>query len=250
MSLTKVQEIVELDELQLLNGSPIYFEDICYIFQPTIRDIANITYKTFREYLYILISDPQVAFNLKEPIDSLTFIVNMSDSNLEFYELLKKAFRFFTHEDILIITEFNGIQIGNNFNKNKMITKENFPKFQYILKKMHWYDSSQVHDNPENERARKIIEKINKGHQLVNQAKKNKNEDTDEIDLPTLVSSLAIRYNSLSEVFDLSYYAFNDQIKRMQYEEEYQTNLRSALAGAKIPKDKMKYWIRKIKNDN
>ena len=70
------------------------------------------------------------------------------------------------------VTVVNGIQIGNNFNKNKMITKENFPKFQYILKKMHWYDSSQVHDNPENERARKIIEKINKGHQLVNQANK------------------------------------------------------------------------------
>jgi hypothetical protein len=32
----------------------------------------------------------------------------------------------------------------------------------------------------------------------------------------------------------------------MQMIEEYDINLRSALAGAKIPKEKMKHWIRKI----
>ena len=69
---------------------------------------------------------------------------------------------------------------------------------------------------------------------------------SDEVDFSSLISSLGLYYRDLSKVLDLSYYAFFDQVKRMQIKEEYDTNLKSALAGAKIPKNKMKYWIRKI----
>ena len=50
----------------------------------------------------------------------------------------------------------------------------------------------------------------------------------------------------IKTIWDMPYYMFQIQFRRMQMIEEYDINLRSALAGAKIPKEKMKHWIRKI----
>ena len=36
----------------------------------------------------------------------------------------------------------------------------------------------------------------------------------------------------------------------MGWREEYNTNSRAALAGAKIKKEQLKYWIRSIKNND
>lgn len=236
----------ELDEVKLLCGAPIYFQDICYIFPPTIRDIGNISYSKFKEYLFVFIADPKTAYDIKDQVDPFYFILIMCETNPKFYRLIKEAFKFFTHEDIIIMKEFNGIQVGNNIGKDKLITRDNFPEFQYILKKLHCYDCEDKYTEPENERARKIIEKLKKSQDIVSQVKSKRNEDSDEVDLPSLISSLGLYYRDLSKVLDLSYYAFFDQVKRMQIKEEYDTNLKSALAGAKIPKNKMKYWIRKI----
>ena len=42
----------------------------------------------------------------------------------------------------------------------------------------------------------------------------------------------------------LSYYAFQDQLKRMGWHEEFNINTRAAMAGAKIGKDKLSHWIK------
>ena len=158
MSSTKI----ELDEVKLLCGAPIYFQDICYIFPPTIRDIGNISYSKFKEYLFVFIADPKTAYDITDQVDPFYFILIMCETNPKFYRLVKEAFKFFTHEDIIIMKEFNGIQVGNNIGKDKLITRDNFSEFQYILKKLHCYDCEDKYTEPENERARKIIEKLKK----------------------------------------------------------------------------------------
>ena len=49
-------------------------------------------------------------------------------------------------------------------------------------------------------------------------------------------------------VWDLTYYAFNDQFKRMQMKEEYENTYKSLLAGADPKKVKIRYWIDTIQD--
>ena len=60
---------IEIDEMELLYGSPIPFYDICYIYHPVMSDIAIISYKKFKEYLCVFMSDPKVIYNPNLNID-------------------------------------------------------------------------------------------------------------------------------------------------------------------------------------
>lgn len=249
MSLTKVKPLVELDDLQLLNGKPLLFDQVCMIYPVTMGDIAEISNATFKEYLYLLTIEPRTIPKVPKDMDAISFLIQNSERSQEFYEKLKQAFRFFTHEPIMIVPEMDAIQVGDEYKYESMLTSTNFPRFQYIIRRMYRVSIEIVHDNPSSKRAQEIIDKINEGNRKVAEIKAKNGQD-DGIDLATLVSSLGYKYRDLDKAWNLCYYAFFDQFKRMQYDEEYETNLRSALAGAKIPKNKMKYWIRKIQDDN
>ena len=76
---------------------------------------------------------------------------------------------------------------------------------------------------------------------------KKKNGETD-IELSDLIASLAIGNNgyNMLNVWDLTYYAFQDQLKRMSWREEFDINTRASLAGAKIDKNKLSHWIKSM----
>ena len=242
---------IEIDEMELLYGSPIAFYDICYIYHPVMSDIAIISYKKFKEYLCVFMSDPKVIYNPNLNIDQFDFILEMSSKNPEYHKLVVDAFRFITHEEVIIIEELRAIQIGNNADINKLLTKEKFREFQKILKVIYWYDNDLNYREPENKRAAEIMNKLKKGQEMVAKVKANRgNDDDDNIDLSTMIASLGLYYKDLTKVWQLPYYTFFTQIKLMQYKEEYETNLKSVLAGAKVPKNKMKYWIRRVHQDN
>ena len=52
----------------------------------------------------------------------------------------------------------------------------------------------------------------------------------------------------MSNIWNITYYAFQDQLKRMGWHERFNINNRAALAGAKIDKSELKYWIKSIKS--
>ena len=47
-------------------------------------------------------------------------------------------------------------------------------------------------------------------------------------------------------VWDLTYYAFQDQLRRMSWREEFDINTRASLAGAKLDKKKLSHWIKSM----
>ena len=79
---------------------------------------------------------------------------------------------------------------------------------------------------------------------------KKKNGETD-IELSDLIASLAIGNNgyNMLNIWDLTYYAFQDQLKRMSWREEFDINTRASLAGAKIDKNKLSHWIKSMTFD-
>ena len=74
---------------------------------------------------------------------------------------------------------------------------------------------------------------------------KSKSNDLSFLDL---VASLAAKGNGLNalNVWDLTYYAFNDQFKRMQAIEDYEQSLHALQQGADPKKVKLDYWVKNI----
>jgi hypothetical protein len=78
--------------------------------------------------------------------------------------------------------------------------------------------------------------------------KQKQKEGESSLELSDLIASLAIGgsgYNMLN-VWDLTYYAFQDQLKRMSWREEFDINTRASLAGAKLDKNKLSHWIKSM----
>ena len=79
---------------------------------------------------------------------------------------------------------------------------------------------------------------------------REKAKNSSDLSFSDLVASLAAGGNGLNilNVWDLPYYAFNDQFKRMQMKEEYENTYKSLLAGADPKKVKIRYWIDTIQD--
>lgn len=89
------------------------------------------------------------------------------------------------------------------------------------------------------------------GRKKVAKAKKKeakKKGEGGDLELSDLIGSLTIGSNSynLTNVWDLTYYAFQDQLKRMGWHEEFNINTRASLAGAKLDKNKLSHWIKSM----
>ena len=96
--------------------------------------------------------------------------------------------------------------------------------------------------------VRALKEKLLKGRKDRENVKRKERKKTGEkeLELSDLVASLAIGTNSYNilNVWDLAYYAFQDQLKRMSWHEEFDINTRASLAGAKLDKNKLSHWIK------
>ena len=79
-------------------------------------------------------------------------------------------------------------------------------------------------------------------------AAKAKADGKDGLKFPDLVGSVAVGCEGLNinNIWNLTYYAFQDQLKRMSWHEEFDINTRAAMAGAKIGKDKLSHWIKSM----
>ena len=100
-------------------------------------------------------------------------------------------------------------------------------------------------------KVRELKQKMLKGRKDRAAAKKKeakKKNEGGELNFTDLIGSLAIGSNAynLTNIWDLTYYAFQDQLKRMGWYEEFNINTRASLAGAKLDKNKLSHWIKSM----
>ena len=78
-------------------------------------------------------------------------------------------------------------------------------------------------------------------------AKKAAREKTD-LNFSDLIASITINDCGLNmdNIWNITYYAFHDQLKRMGWRDQFNINNRAALAGAKLKKSQLKHWMRSI----
>ena len=251
--------LTDTEILKFLKGSPIFIEDICAIFPPTVGQIVDEGYDQFQQYLSVLTATKPTTQHdadkeLKELMAKLTdfqYILLMANLDPQIHSLLKRGFKFFTHEDAIFSMEPEQIVVGPLAEKH-LLTEEKFYDFQRILKRLCFIEAEGEEiiiyedDDP---RTKAIKMKMRENREKVRRAKAKKAKQSgSDMQFSDLIASLTLNDCGLNilNIWDITYYAFHDQLKRMGWRDQFDINQRAALAGAKIEKSQLKHWMRSI----
>lgn len=240
-------------------GIPIIYQDICLVRSPLLKEIAAEGLDKFYQYIsFILINKPAMENKeleeLLSPLSDFEFLILLSQSDMNNLKLITAAFEFFTKDKPTFVASPPQIILGDPAEK-RILNKDNFDGFQEMVK------LACAMSNPKDDivqflptdspKVREIKRKMIEGRKKVAKAKKKeakKKGEGGDLELSDLIGSLTIGSNSynLTNVWDLTYYAFQDQLKRMGWHEEFNINTRASLAGAKLDKNKLSHWIKSM----
>lgn len=242
--------------LKCLKGGAVLIEDICAVYSLTLGEIVDYGYDNFLHSLQILTLTKPV-FNkgndmakLFEALSDYQYFLALTTLDAEFLEQAKKAFRFFTKENVIFSIDTEQIIIGPPEEKH-ILSEEYFYELQKILKKMYNLDDDEEeivispNDSPQVQNMkRQMIMNRKKAKQSKKVGKGGKND----LSFSDLVASVAAGNIGLNivNIWDITYYAFHDQLKRMEWREQFDINNRAAMAGAKLKPNQLKHWIKSI----
>lgn len=249
------------EALKFLSGTPVLFEDVCAIYPATLREIAEVGYENFEKFLGILtVTKPtdikKEDKELNELFSKLTgfqYLLSLTFFDPNAMLLVRRAFKFFIHEDVTFFMEPVEIVVGNPDDKH-IINENNFYDFQRILKHMYFLDIEGeeiiINDN-DSPTLKRMKRQMIANREKVKRAKAKKNaQEKNDLKFSDLIASLPLNNCGLNliNIWDMTYYAFHDQLKRMGWRDQFNLNHQAALAGAKIKEKDLKHWIRSISN--
>lgn len=251
--------LTDSDTLKFMRGSPVFLSDICAVYCVTLGEIVDLGYEKFQQYLSVLTSGKPVAqkknSEFNEMLDKITdfqYFLLLCNMDAEMNNLARGAFQFFTHETNIIFSLDPAQIIVGPLEEKHIIDEDNFYDLQYLLKRMYFLeqDGEEIRinkdDDPMTVRLKKQMianrEKVRRA-----KAKKAAREKTNT-QFSDLLGSLTLNHCNLNmaNIWDITYYAFQDQLKRMGWRDQFDINNRAALAGANIKKNQLKHWIRSI----
>jgi len=238
-------EIENLDlNLNLLSGDPILFQNICNIHPLTLREMKNLGFNTYNRYLSVLcisLNDVKEMMNLnEEDIDIFEIIYFNCKSDAIYQSLVFTALECFLKEKIGLC-EY-GFYLGK-ITENRIINKNNFSNIIRIIKLQNCLIEKEIEEKikPANERARKMLEQMKK-----NQEELNKVKSKNSLNLYDLISIFAAYSENINifNVWDLSFYQFNNQFNRLTIMKEYNANLQILMhCDASKNNIELKHWL-------
>ena len=246
--------------LKCMKGSPVFLDDICAIYPRKLGDIVDIGYSTFLKYINLFnmekpslqeVKDNELSALLNK-LDDFQYFLFMVNIDSESNQLAKNAFHFFTHEQVIFSLEQEEIIIGPPQEKHLMVA-EDFYNFRKILRRMYFLDVSKddiVIEEDDDPRVRAIKKKLLERRKKLKKAKTKDNDSN--VEFSDLIGSLTLNNCGLNmeNIWNITYYAFHDQLKRMGWRDQFNINNQMALAGAKVDKEKLKHWIKSISSEN
>lgn len=247
--------------LKFQRGTPIFLEDVCAIYPATLGEIVDEGYDNFQRYLtVVLIEKPEIKAKddesrqfaqLTENLTDFQYLLMMASIDQGTNELLKNSFRFFCHEQVNFSLDPAQIVIGPLEEKH-FLTEELFYEFQQIIRRMYFLEQEGEEividpNDPPNVVALK--KQMKKNREKVRRAKAKKaSQEKNDLKFSDLIGSVTIDNCGLNmeNIWNITYYAFHDQLKRMGWRDQFDINNRAAMAGAKIQKSQLKHWMRSI----
>ena len=254
--------LTDNEVLKFQKGSPVFIDDICAVYPATLGEIIDLGYDKFQQYLSIATTtkpvDTKKDNELNELMKDLTdfqFVLFMSSIDITTNNLLKDAFRFFTHEEIAITLEPPGILIGP-LSEQRIMNEKAFYDFQQLLKRMYFIEvegEEIIIYEDDDPATKRLKEQMRANREKVRRAKAKQSQiKGTDMKLSDLIGSMTINDCGLNihNIWDITYYAFHDQLKRMGWRDQFNINQKAALAGAKINKSQLKHWMRSIANSD
>lgn len=245
--------------LKFQKGTPVFLDDICAVYSATVGEIVELGYSKFQEYLSVitahkpLLKEDNEFTQVLSKLSDFEYILMMAYMDSKTNEMLKSAFHFFTHETVNFSLEPAQIVIGPLQEKH-ILVEEKFYQLQSLIKRAYFLEQEgeeiiiNKDDSPSVKRL-KIQMRENREKVRRAKAKQAARKGTD-LQFSDLIGSFTINHCNINavNVYDMTYYMFHDQLKRMGWRDEYDINSRAALAGAKLNKSQLKYWMRSINN--
>ena len=236
------------------------YKDICLIYSPLLKEIAAEGLDKFYTYISLLVH-PEKPKNLDDnpqlkallsPLSDFEYLILSATMDKEVYKTISAAIRFFTKDKATFVTKPNPMIVLGDIKEKRYLTEETFMGFQDKVSlacalldphedTIEFLDS----DTPQ---VRALKEQLLKGRKDRAKAKKRNGNRDNKLQLTDFIASVAIGTNSLNmlNIWDLTYYAFQDQLKRMSWYEEFDINMRASMAGAKMDKNKLSHWIKSM----
>ena len=249
--------------LKFQKGTPVLLDDICAIYPSTVGEIVDLGYSVFEQYLSLIVSTKPSEFKdvddeFKKMLEQLTdfeYILFIANADLEFNQKFKEAFLFFTHERISFSIDPAQIIVGPLEEKH-ILTEEKFYDLQKIIRRMFFLEQEEediIINKDDDPKTREIKLKLKKSREAVRKAKaKQAANEKSDLKFSDLIGSITINHCNLSieNIWNITYYAFHDQLKRMGWRDQFNINNQAAMAGAKLKKSQLKHWIRPITNSD
>ena len=251
--------LTDTETLKFLKGDPILLDDICAIYPATLGEIVTEGYDKFQQYLGLITStkpvskpgDDSEVKKMLEQLSDFQYLLMVAAIDKEVNEILKQAFMFFCHEEVMFSLEPAQVVFGPIEEKH-LLTEEKFYDLQRILRRMYFIDQEGeeiVINENDPPAVRKLKQKMRENREKVRRAKaKQAAREKSDLKFSDLIGSITINNCGLNiiNIWDITYYAFHDQLKRMGWRDQFDINNKAALAGAKLKKNQLKHWMRSI----
>jgi hypothetical protein len=236
----------------LFLGLPIEIEGLCKVYPLTFDEIAaeDLGFGKYHFYVNlftmaesdIMAMMSQKGIQLPEDFSTFDYLMLMSLTDSNFFLDLKKAFKTFFKEEVMMLPEKKLVVIGSPVEK-RVLTKEAFTIMAEIISAQNCLPKREAPPKDETPMQRKFRLKREERERVKAKSKKG-----DQIDLADMLSSLCVSGIGITpfNMGKLTVYQAKEMLERIQAKEMYDLENRMLIAGADSKKIKPKHWIRKL----
>ena len=253
-----------------IRGKPFKIEKTS-IFLPTLNEIYELGLEKYFEYLYAIIMDfdrmrGDENLNQETYYSDYELFIILLISNPNFLQTALEGLEFFT-KDRFIFAEtglgsirrktpdgelhYVSEEVDGELVLYEVLTPDLWSKIREALSLAHWVPVPEER-GPLKGKAAEIADKLRRNKEEVARLKAKKNEGQPSTEIYELIASVcahSTQYN-LFNIWELSYYQFFDQFKRLQLDEEYEFSLKQILAGVDPKKLELLHWTSSILTPN
>ena len=239
-------------------GLPFWFQTICQIYPPKIKDI--LTEKNYTVYKKILFSTQEdiedeyaeQRLPMNEVPTPLEYIFMLAESDERIKKIVTESIEFFTKEPVLLLMDNRMIIIGdlkeNLLNAKsvqdlRVITKDNYFDFQNALRRAVGEKEVEPYNPNENPKVKYFKAKARLRDRI-------KAKSKDSLTLGATLASICCMGIGITplNVGELSQAAISVIMRYYQEKHKYDIDIESLIAGADSKKVKPQFWIRNIED--
>lgn len=225
--------MIILDYSDLISPLPLELVNVGSIHSPTLREIWDISYFTYANYISHLNMDIEefyktykkgIKLSDKKLLNTTKFDLVLENEN--FRNVILEALNFFFVETFYWNADFKAFISQGNADPQHIgiINQYNYTDVvSIILQKVHIKNDDDDIDlsRVKNKRAKRIYEKARIGRRKLNKTKAKSNLD---MTIPNIISSIVSRHKSLNwtNIWEITIYQLFDTFEKLQLDDQYE----------------------------